>query len=137
MLLMLPFIYILSYDIYDNFVLSIALIAYAYCIIDMKRRFIMSLGCLSLFHTIKHYLIVSYRNFIFLGEQWWKVIKSLGRSFAVMSVIGYIIGLGDRHLDNILVNLEQVSCRCSCLVSWVESVPNKRPWPVKNVKFKF
>lgn len=27
-------------------------------------------------------------------------------SLAVMSVIGYIIGLGDRHLDNVLVNLQ-------------------------------
>ncbi|XP_023332658.1 serine/threonine-protein kinase SMG1 [Eurytemora carolleeae] len=41
------------------------------------------------------------------GEQWWKIIQNLGRSFAVMSIIGYIIGLGDRHLDNILVNLDQ------------------------------
>ena len=27
------------------------------------------------------------------------------RSTAVMSMIGYIIGLGDRHLDNVLVDL--------------------------------
>lgn len=26
-------------------------------------------------------------------------------STAVMSIIGYVIGLGDRHLDNLLVNL--------------------------------
>ncbi|CAG8808701.1 187_t:CDS:2, partial [Racocetra persica] len=31
---------------------------------------------------------------------------SLSRSLAVMSVIGYIIGLGDRHLDNILIDFE-------------------------------
>ena len=27
-----------------------------------------------------------------------------GRSLAVMSVVGYVLGLGDRHLDNILLN---------------------------------
>ena len=30
--------------------------------------------------------------------------KSYAHSTAVMSMIGYIIGLGDRHLDNMLVD---------------------------------
>ncbi len=57
--------------------------------------------------------LVSSVNFLLIsrlctiGEQWWRRIQNIGRSFAVMSVIGYIIGLGDRHLDNILVNLDQ------------------------------
>ncbi|KAG9306966.1 hypothetical protein G9A89_000880, partial [Geosiphon pyriformis] len=38
--------------------------------------------------------------------EWWKKSISLSRSLAVMSVIGYIIGLGDRHLDNILIDFE-------------------------------
>lgn len=43
-------------------------------------------------------------NSINAGE-WWQVIRNYSYSVAVMSIIGYIIGLGDRHLDNVLVDL--------------------------------
>lgn len=36
---------------------------------------------------------------------WWRLTQTYSISTAVMSIIGYIIGLGDRHLDNVLVNL--------------------------------
>ncbi|XP_058442712.1 serine/threonine-protein kinase Smg1 [Malaya genurostris] len=36
---------------------------------------------------------------------WRQVVRNYSLSVAVMSVIGYIIGLGDRHLDNVLVKL--------------------------------
>ncbi|KAK0173761.1 hypothetical protein PV328_006909 [Microctonus aethiopoides] len=36
---------------------------------------------------------------------WWLATKNYSYSVAVMSIIGYIIGLGDRHLDNVLVDL--------------------------------
>ncbi|XP_063980993.1 serine/threonine-protein kinase SMG1 [Diachasmimorpha longicaudata] len=36
---------------------------------------------------------------------WWQVTKRYTYSVAVMSIIGYIIGLGDRHLDNVLIDL--------------------------------
>ncbi|XP_063243710.1 serine/threonine-protein kinase SMG1 isoform X2 [Bacillus rossius redtenbacheri] len=36
---------------------------------------------------------------------WWQTTRAYSYSVAVMSVIGYIIGLGDRHLDNVLVGL--------------------------------
>lgn len=39
------------------------------------------------------------------AAEWRTVIKNYSLSMAVMSVIGYVIGLGDRHLDNILINL--------------------------------
>ncbi|XP_071960703.1 serine/threonine-protein kinase SMG1-like [Antedon mediterranea] len=38
------------------------------------------------------------------ASEWWAVTQAYSRSTAVMSIIGYIIGLGDRHLDNVLVN---------------------------------
>ena len=37
--------------------------------------------------------------------EWWQMTQTYARSTAVMSMIGYIIGLGDRHLDNVLVDL--------------------------------
>ncbi|CAB3408298.1 unnamed protein product [Caenorhabditis bovis] len=36
---------------------------------------------------------------------WWRVTTRFSRSCAVMSMIGAMLGLGDRHLDNLLVNL--------------------------------
>ncbi|CAD5118686.1 DgyrCDS7369 [Dimorphilus gyrociliatus] len=38
-------------------------------------------------------------------DEWLHVVKTFNNSIALMSVIGYVIGLGDRHLDNILVDL--------------------------------
>ncbi|CEP17686.1 hypothetical protein [Parasitella parasitica] len=38
------------------------------------------------------------------ATEWLKKSTSFARSLAVTSIIGYIIGLGDRHLDNILLD---------------------------------
>lgn len=38
-------------------------------------------------------------------NEWWRVTQSYARSTSVMSMVGYIIGLGDRHLDNVLIDL--------------------------------
>ncbi|GJJ73027.1 serine/threonine-protein kinase SMG1 [Entomortierella parvispora] len=37
-------------------------------------------------------------------SEWWRKSVRFSRSTAVMSMIGYVIGLGDRHLDNILID---------------------------------
>lgn len=39
------------------------------------------------------------------SSTWWHVTEQFSKSAAVMSAIGSIIGLGDRHLDNFLVNM--------------------------------
>jgi PI-3-kinase-related kinase SMG-1 len=41
------------------------------------------------------------------ASHWYSLVKSLTESVAVMSVIGYILGLGDRHLDNLLFDINQ------------------------------
>ena len=40
----------------------------------------------------------------YTAQNWLTKTQTYSRSAAVMSVIGYIIGLGDRHLDNILLD---------------------------------
>jgi len=37
-------------------------------------------------------------------SQWWQNTQAFARSVAVSSIVGYTIGLGDRHLDNILID---------------------------------
>lgn len=40
------------------------------------------------------------------SDTWFRVTERFARSTAVMSVVGSILGVGDRHLDNVLVNFE-------------------------------
>jgi len=49
------------------------------------------------------------------------VTQTYARSTAVMSMIGYIIGLGDRHLDNVLVDLStgEVSRYSRLCLFWI------------------
>lgn len=38
---------------------------------------------------------------------WFRVTERFARSAAVMAMLGSVLGLGDRHLDNVLVNFEK------------------------------
>lgn len=39
------------------------------------------------------------------SESWWRVTQRFARSTAVASMVGSVIGLGDRHMENLLINL--------------------------------
>ncbi|KAI8622690.1 hypothetical protein BC830DRAFT_272313 [Chytriomyces sp. MP71] len=39
-----------------------------------------------------------------LLSDWWEKICQFSRSYGVNAILGYILGLGDRHLDNILID---------------------------------
>ena len=40
------------------------------------------------------------------SEEWWRTNRNYINSLAVTSVLGYLIGLGDRHPDNILIDFD-------------------------------
>jgi hypothetical protein len=47
---------------------------------------------------------IFWANLTHFSLQWWSKTQTYARSVAVMSMVGYVLGLGDRHLDNILVD---------------------------------
>jgi PI-3-kinase-related kinase SMG-1 len=38
------------------------------------------------------------------SSEWWSKVKQFARSTAISSIVGALLGLGDRHLDNLLVD---------------------------------
>lgn len=51
-----------------------------------------------------------YRDLLLCSENttdWYKAVQTFTRDVAMGSAMGYIVGLADRHLDNILINLRQ------------------------------
>ncbi|CAI5722814.1 unnamed protein product [Hyaloperonospora brassicae] len=53
-------------------------------------------------NVLSHELLLRSKD---LRESWAKSAR-FSRSLAVMSILGYIVGLGDRHLDNILLCID-------------------------------
>ena len=47
----------------------------------------------------------SWKSFVIVPQVWFEKRLAYTRSVAASSMVGYILGLGDRHLDNVLVNL--------------------------------
>jgi phosphatidylinositol kinase/protein kinase (PI-3 family) len=47
------------------------------------------------------------------SSDWYEKQGCYARSLALMSVIGYLLGLGDRHLDNILLDFSTGEVCCS------------------------
>jgi cell cycle checkpoint protein MEC1 len=50
--------------------------------------------------VLGEWMIENFPNIV----EWYKARSSFTRSLAVMSIVGYLIGVGDRHLDNIMLN---------------------------------
>ncbi len=40
------------------------------------------------------------------SSDWWKKVRSFSRSIAVSSIVGSLLRLGDRHLDNLLIDFK-------------------------------
>lgn len=49
---------------------------------------------------MKHAFMEIYRD----AQQWYVAQLAYTRSTAAISIVGYVLGLGDRHLHNILID---------------------------------
>lgn len=38
------------------------------------------------------------------ASDWWQKVRRFSRSTAISSIVGALLGLGDRHLDNLLID---------------------------------
>lgn len=95
---------------------------------DSRKIFLEKI--LPLFPAVFHkWFLNRYQN----PTCWYNARSSYIRSCAVMSIVGYIIGLGDRHGDNILIhvktgNLVHVDFNCLFNKGAELDVPEKVPF---------
>jgi hypothetical protein len=70
--------------------------------IDMLENIFLSLKL----STPSNILSKELWNSCTTSMKWWEKTCRFARSVAVMSIVGFILGLGDRHLDNILMDIQ-------------------------------
>ena len=56
------------------------------------------------FHPVFHHIL--HENYSDSSASWLRAQLRYTRSVAVSSMVGYIVGLGDRHCQNILIDME-------------------------------
>ncbi|MCQ2816300.1 MAG: hypothetical protein MJ252_03440 [archaeon] len=80
------------------------------------------------FENVPEKFNVFYKYFYELSgspENWWKYKLRFTKSFALWSAIGSLLGLGDRHLGNIMINRygEMANIDFGCVVGQGRSLP--------------
>mmetsp|Transcript_36855 Transcript_36855/g.85684 ORF Transcript_36855/g.85684 Transcript_36855/m.85684 type:complete len:115 (+) Transcript_36855:1539-1883(+) len=70
-------------------------------------------------------------------ENWFKARNTFATSAAVWSIVGYVVGLGDRHAENLLLDTSTGACvhvDFACLFNKVLHLTKMHAPPARRVK---